>query len=352
MAIILDQAKFEPYLAAKLGATELRLQTIWQNLEGWSMETYSLGLVYRRDGREIQQDLIIRKEPVAGLLEPYDASIEYRVLAALGHTGVAVPKTFWFEPDPAVLGLPFYVMQKVEGTVHFWSFNFDPNWQLVPDPVERESLANDFVQNIAAIHNADWKALGLDFLGDPGPGQGSAKQRVDYWEEVIAKAGFRKKPVVTYAVNWLRDNLPINDRVTLVHGDYRTGNYIARDQRIAAILDWEMVHLGDPMEDISYIIGTPWRSPRPQLLVSHLLPQEEFFRRYEEKSGIKIDREKLKFYHVLNNFKAIGIAGTAANAFRAKALPDLKPGVFGQTLYAQYFNMIRAMNKYQERSVG
>jgi len=337
---------FKEYLASKLDVQDLAITDVWRNLEGWSMETYSLELSWVDKGRRMSRDLIVRKEPVSGLLEPYDVSIEYRVLSALNRTPVAVPETYWYEPDPEVLGLPFYVMEKVDGAVHFWSMNLDPGWRLIPDDKERESLASDFVKNIALIHNADWKGLGLGFLGDPGPGRGSALQQVDYWEEVIAKAGLAKKPLVVYARNWLRDNLVENDRVTIVHGDFRTGNYVARDGRIAAVLDWEMVHLGDPMEDISYIIGTAWRSSRPHLWVSHLLPQEEFFDRYQLESGISIDRDKLKFYHVLNNFKAVGIAATAANAFRTKSNPDLKVGVFGMTLYIHYFNLIRTLNKY------
>ena len=345
----IDREKLKAYLAARLGAEGLEIVSFWQNLEGWSMETYSLGLAYLKDGRRVEEEIIIRKEPEAGLLDPYDASIEYRVLAALAGTGVAVPRVYWHEPDRAVLGLPFYVMEKVQGTVHFWAMNFDPQWKLIPDDQERISLAADFIRNLVLIHRADWRALGLSFLGDPGPGTGSALNQVLRWEEVIARAGFGRKPIVAYSAAWLKDNLVENDRVTVVHGDYRTGNFIARDRRIAAVLDWEMVHLGDPMEDISYIIGTAWRSARPHLLVSHLLPQEEFFARYQDESGRKIDKHKLKFYHLLNNFKAIGIAGTAMNAFRTKPRLDLKAGVFGMTLPLQYFGMIRTFNKYQER---
>ena len=336
----------QKYLAQKMGAENLRITEFWQNLEGWSMETYSLGLLYEKDGSEVREDIIIRKEPDAGLLDPYDASIEYRVLTALAESGVAVPPTRWYEPDPEVLGLPFYVMDKVEGKVHFWSMNFDPKWRLIPDDAERESLGRDFVENIAAIHNADWKNLGLDFLGQPGPGKSVAGQQLERWRKAIEKAGFDSHPVCAYAYAKLSDGLPSCDNVTLVHGDYRTGNYIARDGRIAAVLDWEMVHLGDPMEDISYIIGTAWRSPRPQLWVSHLMPQEEFFEKYEAASGIKIDKDRIRFYHLLNNYKAIGIAATAMNAFRTKPGIDLKAGVFGMTLPVQFFNLMRTFNKY------
>ena len=237
-------------------------------------------------------------------------------------------------------------MEKVEGIVHKFKRTSDPDYLAIPDDEERESLADGFVKNISRLHNADWKSLGLGFLGDPGIGTGSALQQIEYWEEVINRAGFGKKPVVAYAANYLKDNLVENDRVTLVHGDYRTGNFISRDKKIVAVLDWEMVHLGDPMEDISYVLMGTWRSARPRSLINHLLPIEDFFKQYEAESGIKIDDEKIEFYHLFSNFKAIGISATAANAFKTKVNKDLKPGVFGNTLYFQFFNMMNALNKY------
>ncbi len=162
-SVLPDHDKIEKYLENKFNAEKLKITSVWKNLEGWSMETFSIGIKYVKKGEEIEQDIIIRKEPVSGLLEPYDASIEYRVLTALEKTDVATPKTFWYEPDPEVLGLPFYVMEKVEGIVHFIKMTFDPNYRLIADDEERESLADGFVQNISLIHNADWKKLGLDY---------------------------------------------------------------------------------------------------------------------------------------------------------------------------------------------
>ncbi|MCX5868347.1 MAG: phosphotransferase family protein [Proteobacteria bacterium] len=351
----LERGKLETYLAGKLGTDRLAITSLWKNLEGWSMQTYSIGVSYQRDGRAVEQKLILRKEPESGLVEPYDASKEYRVITALAQTGVAVPKTYWHEPDPAILGKPFYVMEMVEGVVHQWSLSktiFDPDFRLIPDDRERESLGRDFVKNIALIHRADWRKLGLSFLGDPGPGQGSAQSQVLYWEDVISRAGFRNHPVVAYATNWLKDNLVSNDRVTVIHGDYRTGNYIARDSRIAAVIDWEMVHLGDPIEDISYIIGGAWKSARPLSWISHLMTQEEFFARYEEESGNKIDEDKVRYYHVFTDYKSIGIGVTAANAFINKANPDLRVGIFGLTRYLTCFNVLKNLSMYQEANAN
>ncbi len=350
---VLDNPAMAAYLSGKLEAEALSITRVWKNLEGWSMETYSLGLSYRKDGRSLEQDIVIRKAPETGLMDDnYDVSVEYRVLSALNRTEVAVPRTYWYEPNPEVLGRPFYVMEKVEGDIPFPPpISFDPDFRLIPDDEERENLAHDFVRNLALIHTADWRSLGLDFLGVPGPGTGSALAQVEYWEDRIARAGFGKKPVVAYAANWLRDNLVESDRVCLAHGDYRSGNYIKREGRILAILDWELVHLGDPHDDIAYIMGA-WRSAQPHNWLSHLLPEEEFFPRYEEASGIRIDRHKLEFYHVLNKFKAFGIGCTAAGAWKTRHDADLRIGVFSMTNCISTFALLTELYKHHAAQGG
>ena len=338
-----------PYLERKLGGTDLRIKDAWQNTEGWSMETFSLTLEYTKDSARIEQSIILRRQPISGLLEPYDASTEYRVLDALQPAGVAIPKTFWYEADPSVFERPFYAMERVDGAVHFVGQRADPDYRLIADDEERASLAREFVTNLARIHTCDWRALGLGFLGDPGPGRGSAMRQVEHWSAVIERAGYRKKPLITLAVNWLRRHAPENDTVRLVHGDYRTGNYIHKDRRIRAILDWEMVHLGDPHEDLVYVIGALWRSPPPTDWVSHLLPEAEFLRAYEQASGITVEPQKMAYYQVLNDLKALGIITTAAHAFAANTTADLRPGVFGTLLDFAYGTLMQHLSGMLQR---
>jgi aminoglycoside phosphotransferase (APT) family kinase protein len=350
----LDQEKLKPYLAEKLDAEELAITGVWFNLEGWSMETFSIGLSYKKDGEKVERDIIIRKEPAAGLMdENYDVSIEYRVITALGKTGkVAVPETYWMEHDPEILGKPFYVMEKVEGDIPFPpGMSFDPKFRLWPDDEEREAIADDFVKNLAGINNADWKGLGLDFLGEPGTGTGPALKQIKFWEDRIAGAGFRDKPAVAYAAAWLKDNLVECDNPCLIHGDYRAGNFITRDRKIVAILDWELVSLGDPMFDISYTLSA-WRSAPPNKWISHLLPREEFFERYEDASGIKIDEDRLDFYMLLHHFKALGISATAAGAFRQNPRLNLKIGAFSMMQYAAGGALIKELNRRLARRKG
>ncbi len=341
---ISDHPGLASYLAEKLEATHLHITDEWQNTEGWSMETFSLSLEYKKSGVPVQQNIILRRQPVSGLLEPYDASTEYRVLSALQDTGIALPETYWYEPDPTVFERPFYAMEKVDGEVHFLIQSADPDYRLIRDDRERESLAADFITHLVRIHTCDWRSLGLDFLGDPGGGKGSALCQTEYWEAVIDRAGHRNKPLVTLAVNWLRTNAPENDTPRLIHGDYRSGNYLYRDKRIRAILDWEMVHIGDPHEDLTYVLGQLWRSPPPTNWVCHLLPEEEFLRRYEEESGITVEPEKLHYCQVLNDLKAVGIISTAINAFVKNKTPDLRPGIFGSLLDMAYAGLAQHLD--------
>ena len=340
-----DNHELVSYLAKKLGGTHLSITSEWQNTEGWSMETFSLGVKYTKDGKTVDQEIIMRRQPVSGLLEPYDVSTEYRIVDALQTSAVIVPETFWFESDPAVFERPFYTMAKVAGDVHFVNQNPDPDYRLIADDEERASLATDFICNLAHIHNSDWQQLGLGFLGDPGSGKNSALAQVKYWSDVIERAGIRSKPLLTLAINWLVNNAPETEQVRLVHGDYRTGNFIYKDSRITSILDWEMTHLGDPHEDIVYVLGALWRSAQPTNWVCHLLPEDEFLSRYEQQSGIEVESDKLKYFQVLLDLKGIGIMATAANSFAQGKTADLKPPAFGSILDLAYAGLAQHLNQ-------
>jgi len=344
--------KLVPYLSEKLGAEDLSITSFWKNLEGWSMETFSIGQSYLKDGGKVEREIIIRKEPEAGLMdENYDVSIEYRVISALNKTEVAVPETYWMEDDPEVLGRPFYAMEKVDGDIPFPpGMDFNPKFRLFPDDDERKSLSADFVKNLALINTADWEALGLSFLGVPGPGTGAGLHTVEHWEDRITRAGFRDKPAVAYASAWLKDNLVETDKVGIVHGDYRAGNFITRDRRIVAILDWELVGLGDPLFDVAYGLAA-WRSAPPNKWISHLMPKQEFFEAYEKESGIKVDKDKLKFFMMLHHFKSVGIASTAAAAFRDNMKLDLKIGAFAMMQYAAMAGLIKEINQQAGKGV-
>jgi aminoglycoside phosphotransferase (APT) family kinase protein len=106
----------------------------------------------------------------------------------------------------------------------------------------------------------------------------------------------------------------VASRVAIVHADYRTGNFLVEDDRITGVLDWEMVHLGDPMEDVAWVCLRSWRWAG-DARVGGLLPREDFYRRYEAAGGPSVDREAVRFWEVLGNLKLATIFLTGARSF-------------------------------------
>jgi aminoglycoside phosphotransferase (APT) family kinase protein len=108
------------------------------------------------------------------------------------------------------------------------------------------------------------------------------------------------------AAEWLREHLPPADRIVLVHGDYRSGNFLYDDGgRITAILDWELAHLGDPHEDLGWVVNPLFsvRGAGGERLACGLSPRDEMLARYEQATGWRVDPERLRFYEIFNNYK-------------------------------------------------
>jgi len=312
------------YFARRLAPrTDVRVLTLTRMSEGFSQETFRVELAWRGAAGEEHGAYVLRRQPAAGLLEPYDTEPEFRVLAALAGTPVRAPRVFWYERDPAVLERPFYVMEVVPGTV---PLPVMVDGKPVFSDDERARLGEDFVTNLAALHAVDWRGAGLDFLGVPAAGDGAAIRELARWEGYIARADGPPRPVLTEAILWLRRARPIADATTLVHGDYRTGNFLVREGQIAAILDWEMVHLGDPMEDLGWACMALWRGESPYMC--HLLERERLYARYEELSGRRVDPERVRFYEVLATVKMAAIMLTGLHAFREGRTRDLRMALF------------------------
>jgi aminoglycoside phosphotransferase (APT) family kinase protein len=312
------------YFARRLAPrTDVRVLALTRMSEGFSQETFRVELAWRGAAVEEHGAYVLRRQPAAGLLEPYDTEPEFRVLAALAGTSVRAPRVFWYERDPAVLERPFYVMEVVPGTV---PLPVMVDGKPVFSDDERARLGEDFVTNLAALHAVDWRAAGLDFLGVPAAGDGAAIRELARWEGYIARADGPPRPVLSEAILWLRRALPIADATTLVHGDYRTGNFLVCEGQIAAILDWEMVHLGDPMEDLGWACMALWRGESPYMC--HLLERERLYARYEELTGRRVDPERVRFYEVLATVKMAAIMLTGLHAFRDGRTRDLRMALF------------------------
>jgi aminoglycoside phosphotransferase (APT) family kinase protein len=333
---------YDPDLASRLAAyvahrltdvDDVTIVALERSTEGFSQETFSFAADVTAGGVTRRQAWVAKREPVAGLLEPYDLEPEFRVLHALSDDPLPSPPTPWFERDPAVLERPFYVMQRLPGDVPIPAPG--PSGQGPFDDRDRQALTPAIVDALAALHAVDWRARGLGFLGDPGPGTASAARELARWQQRLDASGMPIDPPLAEALLWLRRALPATDEIALVHGDYRLGNFLVERSadgtpRLSGILDWEMVHLGDPLEDVAWCISSLWRAGTP--LASCLCTPEEFCARYAAATGRAMDPRRLRFYEVLALVKMSVIMLTGLRAFRDGRTTDLRMAIFDHQL--------------------
>jgi aminoglycoside phosphotransferase (APT) family kinase protein len=317
----------ERVIGERLSLDQPRIVSMRTFTEGWSMETFGITVEHGSPDDRFAVSLILRREPLRGLLEPYDVARECRVIAEVRSAGVPAPEVHFVEHDPGVFERPFGVLSAVEGfvpeiTVADSDDCFSGQEQL------RASLGEQFVRILAQVHSIDLAGGRFDFIAPVPHGNAAALDQVAHWEEVIARAGYRDASVA-FAIEWLKANAPETQAPALLHSDYRTGNYIVHDDRIAAVLDWEMAHLGDIHEDLCFALDAMWQSPGDRPKVSHLLEREAFLERYSALSGRSVSPRRLLYFEVLLRVKAVGIAATAASACTAGELANLRLARFG-----------------------
>jgi aminoglycoside phosphotransferase (APT) family kinase protein len=315
-------ARLEPWLAERLGTPSVEIDDFNHHDEGFSWRTYTLDARWTgSDGSLRTAGFAVRVEPEDGLLAPYDIRRQFALHQLIaGDSTVPIPELRWLELDPSYLGMPFYVMDRVRGVVPVQWLPNDP--EVFPSPEARRQLGLRFVDVQAQIHSIDWRRDGGGLIEDPGDPEQAALDEVERWVRHYEEARLVELPLVRESIVWLRRNVACSGRIVICHGDYRIGNFIVRDGEIVAVLDWELAHVSDPVEDIAYS-GLPLFRGRSPLL-SRLLEPDEYFARYETRTGLRVDDEVFRFWTVLGLLKATASHVKACRAFEDGRVGDLR----------------------------
>ena len=284
--------------------------TVLRHQAGHSNETFFL-----RRGNE---DLVLRRPPLGAFLpSAHDVGREYRVLSALQDTSVRVPRTILGCTDESVIGAPFYVMERVDGTVIRME---------VPDlfaEEHRRKIGEELIDALVELHSVDPGACGLGEFGKPS---GYLERQLRRWrgQMELTLPHTRPIPDLERVGEWLAENLPVSGPTTLVHGDYKLDNVMFAEEtpaRLVAILDWEMSTLGDPLADLGWMVSF-WREPGDEAgnlfaettRVTELpgfSSRADLIERYARATGRKV--EQLDWYQVLAIWKlAILLEGSYA----------------------------------------
>jgi aminoglycoside phosphotransferase (APT) family kinase protein len=282
-----------------------------RHLAGHSNETFFV----RRSGRE----WVLRRPPRGAFLPTaHDVLREHRVLSALVDTPVRSPRTVLACEDEAVIGVPFYLMEKVDGLVIR---------ELLPgyvekDEAERGRMGEELVDALAELHEVDWRDMGLEGWGRP---TGYLERQVRRWggQLDLATRFTRPLPELVRTGRWLAENIPESPPSSIVHGDYKTDNVVFSGKppaRLLAILDWEMSTIGDPLADLGWLLFFWREEDDPEDIdLEGLGPirgpgfpsRAEMLAWYRERTGR--DTGDLTWYLVLANWKlAILLEGSYA----------------------------------------
>ena len=269
---------------------------------------------------------VLRRKPPGVLLKSAHAvDREYRITRALFDAGLPVPEPLVLCEDDDVIGTMFYVMRHVPGRA-FW----DPRMPGLP-PAERSAIYDSANETLARLHMVDYKAIGLGDYGRPG---NYFQRQISRWSRQYEASRTDDIPEMDKLMAWLPDAVPdTGERTTIIHGDYSFHNLLVHptEPRVAAVIDWELSTLGDPLGDLTYHM-MEWFRPEGVDVRGTLQGADfarlgiptaaEYAARYCERTGFRGDPTH-PFYRAFNLFRVAailqGIAGRARDGVQTSA---------------------------------
>lgn len=323
-----DEESLRKYLQGRLPDSLSRLE-VRQFKGGQSNPTYELTTSERR--------YVLRRKPPGKLLPSAHAvDREYRVISALFGAEMPVPKPYLLCDDDDVIGTMFYVMERVEGVIH---------WQpLLPDlsAEARGSVYESMVATLAKLHTLDYAKLGLKDYGKAG---NYFARQIGRWSKQYKASETREIAAMDALIDWLPKHIPADESDSIVHGDYRLDNLVIDPVRneVMAILDWELSTIGHPLADFTYHLMS-WQTGNlpigPGGLLGHDLkalgiPNEEaYVARYCDLTGRTSGISDRHFFAAFNFFRIAAIVqgiagrvrdGTASSAHAKQAEGVVQP---------------------------
>jgi aminoglycoside phosphotransferase (APT) family kinase protein len=312
----------EPRLAAvvseALGAKQIEIRELVRMSGGASRQTWSFDAV--ADGQ--QHELILRLAG-ANKAEGDLMLMEAAAMTEAARVGVPEPEVLAAQGDDSVLDGPFVIMQRIDGETIARRILRNDEYAAA-----RPLLASQCGTILARLHTMNIDALPnateLDALA--------------VFHDVFVASGVVSSPL-ELAFKWLQDNKPAATRRTVVHGDFRHGNLIVGPDGIRAVLDWELVHLGDPMEDLGWLCTRAWRfGGKPP--VGGFGEYADLFAAYEAESGLAIDPEVVAWWELYGTVKWGVICISQAGRHLGGGERSVELAAIGRRLYEQEYDIV------------
>lgn len=336
MSQIEDQRdKLESWLKTVASADAVEIIAMKTLTGGAIQENWKISCLIEGGTEAGEQHYVLRCDALSGISDSLSRSQEFKILKTVFAAGVTVPEPLWLSDDLNLLGRKFYIMRLVDGIA------------LGPKIVktlslggDREALGKQLGLELAKIHSIQPPVEELDFL--PIFVKQPSVQMIHQLYQQLDAIG-QSHPILEWGLRWAEYNLPQKPVITLVHQDYRTGNYLIDKYGLKGILDWEFTGWGDPMSDLGWFCAECWRFSRPDLEAGGIASRQSFYAGYNTGNGQEIDDQAVHFWELIAHIRWAIIAlqqaerhlsGTQLSlelALTGRILPDIENQILNMT---------------------
>ena len=287
----IDPLALETWLKEASGSNSITVISI-SKLKGGALQENWLVNIVAKDGLlKGKRELVLRTNSTCGIIQCLSREAEFQVLRAVHAAGLLVPEPYFLDSEGSRLGMPSYLMSKIEGTAHPRHIT-----QKLYMGETRAKLTQEIGAQLAKIHRIQPHKKDLPFL--PIPRENHTQTRITLLTNALGclPAPF---PVLEWGLHWLCENAPTSQNIALCHGDYRIGNIMVKDGKLSGILDWEFASWGDPLEDIGWLCARCWRFGVDHFEAGGIGDRRDFYTGYETEMGHQQDWSNVPFWEII-----------------------------------------------------
>ena len=324
----------ERFLAEAAGSAGATLERAQPLSGGAIQENWRIDVRFADGPYAGSHTLVLRRDAPSAVAVSLSRAQEVQVLRAAWQAGVTVPEPLWSCSDPAVLGRPFYVMRRVDGVA--LGSKVVKDTRLAPD---RAALGGRLGRELARIHSIRPPRDDLAFLEMPAGNvvQHWVARYRDYLDVLAAR-----RPTLEWGLRWCERHAPVSRARTLVHQDFRTGNFVVDETGLVAVLDWEFAAWGDPMSDLGWLCARCWRFGRDDLEAGGVAARADLYRGYEAESDAAVDDSAVRFWEVMAHLRWAVIALQQGERHLSGAQPSLELALTGRKVPELELDILRA----------
>ncbi|WP_300378950.1 phosphotransferase family protein [Henriciella sp.] len=322
-----------------------KLQTVLQGVYGESLSVASADRLsggasqetwlVRLSGEDVPATLILRRAPQGGEKSFDSAAIglpnEARLIRKAEAAGVPVPRVVRVLEDSDDVGEGFFMTQIMGETIARRILRNDEF------AAARDALPEQCGKALAGIHS-------IQLAGDPELKESSGLDQLSYYEDIYKSTG-GCRPIFDLAMVWLRENAPAPLEPVLVHGDFRLGNIMVDEAGLAAVLDWELCHLGDPREDIAWMCTNSWRFGHTDKRLGGFGDVEPLLTAYERAGGQRLTARDIDWWEILGSMKWGVMCMLMYESFRSGADPSVERAAIGRRVSETELDLINLLEE-------